>query len=1123
MQPGTDFAKMEEKSPNLEMSNKDRRQNVFDHLKQFWTRQDAHRWGEDYDLNNSPQEFALDNAFDENDDSNLVVKYKHAIEFYLNVIRGPILNAQPPDAEGRPKTPPLLGRVASERDQIQEVLNYWSANNNNDPKQFRDIAEYDEFVALNEKRNRYHHEWEKWGGERGRNFAKSMHDRYRDFRQGRNREWSGRGKGADKTGYKKRKDAFFDVGNPLPDDVSKSIWKYQFSELNDLMQTQKKDTLLALQKKYLDLQRDRNNNNIWIEGKTGREFMVYVEKFFNLWFNKNYDALKKDLAFNKPKLIVKKFEIEPDDFLLKSNTFRLQPALFKKKIQKPYSMLKKSFDKIVKEEEEKVMKKFPQNEHDTIRNFFEHTKTKLYHSPLFGDNPSAVELFYQQSRIFSKKLKTKYFKLQLKFTKDQLLDQAVDGLGNDALEEKTETIIQMLKVALIDWVDENYKQKISKLQSIKDETIEAFFDKAFYNHFGPKVSFNDILPSITKYLDDLKTFIFLEIELPKKFPKEVINKLWRQLEKHTKYSFFDPDIVGSGFLFPKPQYSTNPVIKKSWEQKIMEQNKDNLKNMVGSGLMDWLKNKYNNTFAKPTTLKTDDVIQPANQSLPPEIPSTNILQQVASNAYKESPAPVASFNLLHQTPTVKFYQSSLNAKLYVFGIRGTVVSDKQDRSADLSFNEGIVGNNLKKSARYKKDKVDVADFLTRYNVDDSDFIVGAAHSLGGALCDELLHDGLIDYAVSFNPAVQPKDVNFTQFHRRIYLDKDPLYQTMARNNVKNNIEVRQTKQTTGSNILGAVSKNLGTLWQTKGAHSIDNFVGGKKQVERYYDEDANVWKGGSCMCPRNYQPVVGEDGKTYNNKCQAMCAKRKFDEAENRWVGGTQYFSIDNPETNELMYAAELQPQQCKFQINNRRCKRKQNIGVEYCFQHLPAFMKLKIQPTNDGRGKGVFAYGGKLANEDTVVFQNNAIIAKYNGDKIDQEELDKRYGGFTGPYATEAERRRNPTKFIDAATIRGVGSMINANNSDDDEEPNCALKFVEDKKKRSVKDWNEVNPRDTLEKENDVIIVATKNIQHGAQLLLRYGDRYEFENNHTTGTKKPKETHGKNIKNGYYQELEDE
>jgi hypothetical protein len=231
-----------------------------------------------------------------------------------------------------------------------------------------------------------------------------------------------------------------------------------------------------------------------------------------------------------------------------------------------------------------------------------------------------------------------------------------------------------------------------------------------------------------------------------------------------------------------------------------------------------MKKKYQ-SFTQPQPSQAPVVIQ-ANQSLPAEIPSTAIVQQVASNAYKDEPSPVPGFNLLEKTPTVMFYQSATNPKLYLYGIRGTVVSDKNDRSADLSFKEGIVGNNLKKSQRYQTDKADIEDFATRRKLDGSEFIVGCGHSLGGGLNDELLHDGLIDYAVSFNPAVQPKDINFTQFHRRIYLDKDPLYQTMARNNVKNNIEVRQTKQTMGSNVLGAINSNLGTLWQTKDAHSI---------------------------------------------------------------------------------------------------------------------------------------------------------------------------------------------------------------------------------------------------------------------------------------------------------------
>jgi hypothetical protein len=97
---------------------------------------------------------------------------------------------------------------------------------------------------------------------------------------------------------------------------------------------------------------------------------------------------------------------------------------------------------------------------------------------------------------------------------------------------------------------------------------------------------------------------------------------------------------------------------------------------------------------------------------------------------------------------------------------------------------------------------------------------------------------------------------------------------------------------------------------------------------------------------------------------------------------------------------------------------------------------------------------------------------------------------------------------------MRGVGAMINAPKRG--ENKNCILAMVKDISDDKIDDWNEVNQRDKIS-QNDVVVMANMNIKSGTQLLLNYGRAYEFENNHTTGTKKPKATHGTNIKNGFY------
>lgn len=245
----------------------------------------------------------------------------------------------------------------------------------------------------------------------------------------------------------------------------------------------------------------------------------------------------------------------------------------------------------------------------------------------------------------------------------------------------------------------------------------------------------------------------------------------------------------------------------------------------------------------------NSVVRPANKSLPPEVPSTKILHLVALNAYKENPAQVDGFELIDSTETLKLYKS-LTESVYLLGIRGLKLRDKVDQQACLSLNYGIIGSELNNSKRYLKDKQTFIDFRLKHNIKKNDFIIGVGHSLGGSLNDEFLHDSLINYAVSFNPAIQPKDIKFTQLHRRIYTDKDPLYQHIARNNVKNNMEVRATNEAPGIKMFGKLNKTLGSLFETTNAHSIDNFVGKRNIIPDI--KKINVQRKGHFTTNKNY-------------------------------------------------------------------------------------------------------------------------------------------------------------------------------------------------------------------------------------------------------------------------------
>jgi hypothetical protein len=146
---------------------------------------------------------------------------------------------------------------------------------------------------------------------------------------------------------------------------------------------------------------------------------------------------------------------------------------------------------------------------------------------------------------------------------------------------------------------------------------------------------------------------------------------------------------------------------------------------------------------------------------------------------------------------------------------------------------------------------------------------------------------------------------------------------------------------------------------------------------------------------------------------------------------------------------------------------------------HLETIKNLKIKESKYLKRLGIHGERGLYAftrKKKKRLFKENQVICNYNGELINKNELEKRYGDNTGPYAILINQN-NKNRYEDAAVERGIGSLINHSNSK--RAINCLLKT---RNKR-------------------ISLVATKNILNGSELITTYGDEYKFDEDVGTTT----------------------
>ena len=158
-------------------------------------------------------------------------------------------------------------------------------------------------------------------------------------------------------------------------------------------------------------------------------------------------------------------------------------------------------------------------------------------------------------------------------------------------------------------------------------------------------------------------------------------------------------------------------------------------------------------------------------------------------------------------------------------------------------------------------------------------------------------------------------------------------------------------------------------------------------------------------------------------------------------------------------------------QTNGRRCLRKVAIGVDRCFQHR-GDLKVK-QSSIPNAGKGLFAFDRGSPNSNDILYRPNDKIIDYLGDRINSDELNRRYGDDTAPYGLKI----NNNLFIDSATRRGIASLVN--------------KPAPRHQSNSKLSVNTTNLNATLK--------ATKNIRNNQEILTSYGNDYIIQDNYKT------------------------
>ena len=220
---------------------------------------------------------------------------------------------------------------------------------------------------------------------------------------------------------------------------------------------------------------------------------------------------------------------------------------------------------------------------------------------------------------------------------------------------------------------------------------------------------------------------------------------------------------------------------------------------------------------------------------------------------------IGPYVLYAQTPTLLLYYAD---DIYVVAVRGT---QGPLSGEDWSANSTIPFQGLAFTNRWMKDLSTIRQWKSQF---PGGQWYATGHSLGGAICDELLRNGFVKEAFTFNPAVQPKEQTNVSLlkNNRVYTLGDPLYTLFG-------------VQTIGAKLVPPENLNQALLHLTDPlySHSLKSF------------DDSSDAAVGMGKKERKHPPRFVRD-QCWFNAAHNIRYYKEHEELDLHWVVGSQRF-----------------------------------------------------------------------------------------------------------------------------------------------------------------------------------------------------------------------------------------